>query len=164
VRNRLRAIPLAVDLSFPDPDAKDETMVMDQVIVDDGTTIRRGRQIACTNNVPQLSDAVSQPVWILSPIGHQHTTVPYVQVRQPLQVLLVRESDLEKNAPAPSAGEGVPIALVYNIALTANNQTEDGAWYGLSHDGEDARCSRSGPFRSPSRAGRGEVSAAERPR
>lgn len=39
VRNRLRSIPLAVDLSFPDINGA--TVVVDQIIIGDSTTIQR---------------------------------------------------------------------------------------------------------------------------
>jgi hypothetical protein len=41
VRNRLRSIPLAVDLSFPDPNDATNMLVVDQVIIGDNTTIQR---------------------------------------------------------------------------------------------------------------------------
>ena len=42
VRNRLRSIPLAVDLSFPDPNDATNMLVVDQVIIGDKTTIQAG--------------------------------------------------------------------------------------------------------------------------
>ena len=46
VRNRLRSIPLAVDLSLPD--LSGGTLVVDKIIIGDNTTIQREQKIAYT--------------------------------------------------------------------------------------------------------------------
>ena len=134
VRNRLRSIPLAVDLSFPDPNDATNMLVVDQVIIGDNTTIQREQKIVYTNNVPQLSDAATQSVWIFSPQNLFNITVPFVQVKQEVTVLLVRPSDLEKNGPAPSApAQTLTISPVFNISLQAANQTQGGGPLTLSY-------------------------------
>ena len=132
VRNRLRSIPLAVDLSLPD--LSGGTLVVDKIIIGDNTTIQREQKIAYTNNVPQLSDAATQSVWIFSPQNLFNITVPYVQVKQEVRVLLVRASDLETNGVTPTApAQTLTIFPVYNIALRAANQTQGGGPLTLSY-------------------------------
>jgi hypothetical protein len=60
--------------------------------------------------------------------------VPYLQVKQEVKVLLVRASDLEANGPIPTAPyRTLTIFPVFDIALTAANQTQGGGPLTLSY-------------------------------
>jgi hypothetical protein len=133
VRNRLRSLPLGVDLSLPDPD-DGGLLVVDQVIIGDSTTVQREQFIDYSSGIPQAKDAATHLVSTFSPLNLSHFTVPYLQVKQEVKVLLVRASDLEKNGPAPTApSRTLTIFPVFNISLTAANQTQGGGPLTLSY-------------------------------
>src|ERR1700730_5379721 len=89
VRNRVRSIPIAVDLSVPDQDGS--MLVVDQVVIGDTTTLQREQTVDYSSGIPQITDAATQSVWTFSPTNFVNFTVPYVQVKQEVRVLLVRE-------------------------------------------------------------------------
>jgi hypothetical protein len=132
VRNRIRSIPISVDLSFPDQNGV--MLVVDQVVISDNTTLQREQTIDYSSGVPQVSDAATQTVSTFSPTNLTSFTVPYVQVKQEVNVLLVNPSDLEKNGPAPTPpSQTLTISPVFNISLTVPNQTQGGGPLTLSY-------------------------------
>jgi hypothetical protein len=129
VRNRLKALPLFVDLSFPDVDGT--PLVVDEVIIGDETTLQRERVLDAAG-VPMA--AATQTVWTFSPNNLTSFTVPYLQVRQEVRVLLVRESDLDANGPLRSAPHHTfTLFPVFNVALTPTQQTQGGGPLTLSY-------------------------------
>jgi hypothetical protein len=132
VRNRLRAIPLGVDLSLPDPEGG--LVVLDRIVIGDSTILQREQTVDYSTGLPQVTNTATQVVWSLSPTNYASFTVPYVQVKQEVKVLLVREADLLKNGPAPTPPfRTLTIFPVFNISLTAANQTQGGGPLTLSY-------------------------------
>ena len=122
IRNRLRSLPLGLDLGVPDPDGD---LVVDRVVIGDTTTLQRERSVAGVVGVPM--PAATQMVTTLSPTNLDRFTVPYLQVRQEVKVLLVRAADLEANGPAATPPAlTVTIYPVFNVSLKAANQTQGG--------------------------------------
>lgn len=125
IRNRLRALPLGLDLSLPDQDNGE--LVVDQVQIGDATSVQR--EMAADNSGGSFKAKLSatQLVRTLSPMNLSTFTVPYVQVRQEIRILLVRASVLEANGPVASPPTlKVTIFPVFNVSLTALNQTQGG--------------------------------------
>ena len=121
----MRASPLYVDLSFPD--AAGGLLVVDQVVVGDITTVQRETTLDFSSGAPQAVPAATQLISTLSPTNPGSFTVPYVQVRQELRVLLVNASDLEANGPNPSPpAQTLTIFVVFNVALKPSKQTQGG--------------------------------------
>jgi len=137
VRNRLRAVPLCIDLELQDE--KNATLVVDRVVVGDTTLIQRERTIDLVNNVPSPPrDVATQSVWVLSPTNLFNMTVPFVQVKQEIVIQLVTPAGLQANGPAPTApARTLSILPVYNVSLQPSNQTQGGGplklSYALSH-------------------------------
>jgi hypothetical protein len=131
VRNRLRAINLGIDLSLPDPGG---LLVVDQIVITNTTTLQREQTVDYSTGVPVITNSATQVVWTFSPTNLTNFTVPYVQVKQEVKVLLVRASDLEKNGPAPTPpARTLTILPVFNVSLTAANQTQGGGPITLSY-------------------------------
>src|SRR4051794_31952727 len=115
VRNRLRSIPLGVDLSFPGPGGG--MLVVDQVIIGDATTLQREQTVDYSSGIPKMTSSATQSIWIFSPTNYSNFNVPYVQVKQEVRVLLVRASDLETNGLAASAPSlTLTIFPVFNVS------------------------------------------------
>lgn len=134
VRNRLRALDLCQDLTFPDPLGGPD-LVVDEVLVGDATTLQRERALTSVNGVPQLVPAATQHKTSLTSIGSLNDfTVPYVQVRQGVEIRLVRESDLAANGTAPTpAAQTIMLFPVFNIALSNTGFTQGGGPLTLSY-------------------------------
>jgi len=125
IRNRLRAIPLGLDLSLPDE--SDGELVVDQVVIGDSTTVQREKVVDYSSGSAQATPAATQSVWTLSPTHLGSFVVPYMQMRQEVRVLLVRASDLVKNGPkATPPALTVTVFPVFNVSLNATNQTQGG--------------------------------------
>ena len=125
IRNRLRALPLGLDLSLPDQNGGE--LVVDQVQIGDFTSIQRELAADNSGGSFKAKPAATQLVWTLSPLNLGTFTVPYLQVRQEVRILLVRASELEANGPAASpAALTLTIFPVFNVSLIARNQTQGG--------------------------------------
>ena len=116
VRNRLKAIPLALDMSFPDENGA--MLVVDQVVIGSSTTVQRERGLDAEGlEVP----AATQIVWSFTPRSLYSFVAPFVQVRQEVSVLLVTEKDLDANGPAPSApARTIDLTVVFNQHVGGN--------------------------------------------
>jgi len=135
IRNRLRSIPIGIDLTLPDPTDANSRLVVDQVIVGDSTIVRREKAVSYdVNGTPTVSDAATQHVWTLSPSSLHDFTVPYLQIKQQMIIQLVRESDLALKGPAPSPPTySITVFPIFNVALNATNQTQGGGPLTLSY-------------------------------
>jgi hypothetical protein len=132
VRNRLKAISLCVDRELPDVDGT--PLVVDQVVIGESTWIQREQRIKLVNNAPQSEDSATQLVWIFWPTNYTSFTVPFLQVKQEVLIHLVKAADLEANGPNPTPSyRTLTIYPVFNIALTAANQTQGGGPLTLSY-------------------------------
>lgn len=132
VRNRLRSIPIGVDLELPNPGGG--ILVVDQVIIGDATTLQREQTIDYSSGSPQVTNIATQSVWTFSPTNLSNFVVPYTQVKQEVKVVLVSAADLEANGPAPTAPSlTLTIFPVFNISLQAANQTQGGGPLTLSY-------------------------------
>jgi hypothetical protein len=116
VRNRLRSIPIALDLSFPD--RQRGPLVIDQVVIGDATTLQLEQAVSNAPGGPKTINAATQQVRVFSPTMLANLTVPYMQVKQEIRVLLVLASDLEKNGPAATPPVLiVTVFPVFNVKL-----------------------------------------------
>ena len=125
IRNRLRALPLGLDLSLPDE--RDGELVVDQVVIGDSTTVQREKVVDYSSGSALATPAATQSVTTLSPTNLGSFVVPYMQIRQEVRVLLVRAADLAKNGPkATPPALTVTVFPVFNVSLNAANQTQGG--------------------------------------
>ncbi|MGI8570856.1 MAG: hypothetical protein ACR2KT_18355 [Methylocella sp.] len=96
--------------------------------------MQREQAIDYSSGIPQAKNAATQSVWTFSPTSLLNFTVPYLQVKQEVKVLLVRASDLEANGPTPTAPyRTLTIFPVFNVALNAANPTQGGGPLTLSY-------------------------------
>lgn len=132
IRNRLKALPLCVDRELTDGDGN--RLVVDQVVIGETTWIQREKTIEVVNGLPQPRDIATQVVWIFSPTNLFNVTVPFLQVKQEVQIHLVKSSDLDANGPNPTTPfRTFTLHPVFNVSLNAANQTQGGGPLNLSY-------------------------------
>ncbi|QBX35132.1 hypothetical protein E4191_10775 [Paracoccus liaowanqingii] len=114
LRSRLQAIPICPD----DNDLlnrQGERVVIDRIVVAGETEVQRERRLDAAGNAIH---AATQLVWIFSPTNLFNITVPYVQVRQLVELHQVRVADLEASGDAATPPlEAIPLHIVVNCAL-----------------------------------------------
>jgi len=139
VRNRFKALPRCPNREFTDDEGKltgvpGAHVVVDRVEVGDDTSIQREQiQNADTHGRTFVSGA-TQVVWIFSPTSLTSFKVPFLQVKQKIEIYLVKATELEANGPNPTPPFALPpplvqpisIHVVFNVALRASNQTQGG--------------------------------------
>lgn len=132
IRNRLKALPLCVDREFTDEGGN--RLVVDQVVIGDGTWIQREQTIEMVNGLPQPRDIATQGVWIFSLQNYTNYTVPFLQVKQEVIIHVVKSSDLDANGPDATAPfKTLTIYPVFNVALTRSGTIGQGGPLTLSY-------------------------------
>jgi hypothetical protein len=123
VRNRLRRqVNLCIDQSFDSPVG---SLVIDHIDIADQTTVQREKRL---NSAGAEVDSASQIVWILLPTNYYSMTVPFLQIKQAVDIFLVKESDLEANGAAPSAPFLTQrVFPTFNVSAYTDNQTQGGS-------------------------------------
>src|SRR4029450_99239 len=84
VRNRLKALPLCIDRELTDADGN--RLGVDRIVIGERTWIQGEGTIELVNGLPQPKDLATQAVSIFSPTGLFAGTVPFLQVKQEVQV------------------------------------------------------------------------------
>ncbi len=131
VRNRLKAIPLCENRELTDKHGN--RLVVDRVVIGEITLIQREKTIL-VNGLPASEDSATQVVWVFSPTNYTSVTVPFLQVKQEVKIHLVKSSDLDANGTNPSpVFDTYTIYPVFNVALSAANQTQGGGPLTLSY-------------------------------
>jgi hypothetical protein len=140
VRNRIKALPLCIDREFIDVEGKltgvsGTLVVIDRVEIGDVTTIQREQIDVTGPNPPQtFTGGATQVAWIFSPTNYTSYAVPFLQVKQQIYIHLVRATDLEANGPnATPPVKSFGVNVVFNVALSASNQTQGGGPLTMSY-------------------------------
>lgn len=141
VRNRIKAIPLCINREFVDEDGqlttvKGSVVVVDHVEIGPLTSIQREKRLEkVPGGIPREVDAATHNAWIFSPTNYTSFEVPYMQVRQQLDIHLVKATDLEANGPNPTpAFRTLTVYAAFNVALIAGNQTQGGGPLSLIYE------------------------------
>ncbi|MDO2380094.1 hypothetical protein [Rhodococcus ruber] len=124
LRNRLRSLPICLDLEFP---VFNSNYVLDRIDFEDGTSLQRERRLDRSSGTAVEVDAATNRVGIITPTGNLYDfSAAFLQVRQPVIVHLVTQPDLQVHAELPTPSLPVALDLVFNVDLWAPNQTQGG--------------------------------------
>jgi hypothetical protein len=133
IRNRLkRQANLCVDYPFVLDSPFDKLigrLVVDQIIVSDETKIQREKRLKrLTSTTFEEIDNASQNLALLLPTNYPIYIVPYMQVSQGIDVVLVREDELIANGTEPSK-PFITLRLfpTFNISAQVPDQTQGGS-------------------------------------